>query len=911
MSSQTLDRRKLVAELAKKTGNEEVDAEEEIQHVAQLLFGPLDELIAKKYGDFRVEGIGGSGIVLSAVYQDFGTRRAIKLPRKRTYDDAKSPDSIAAVDPEIHALSKLSHENITRLYAAYPLPERRGYCTVTEYVEQARPLDQFATALCCDTASRKTEATRETRLLTLARTILSVVRAIEYMHVDARLLHFDIKPDNVLVDGNGRAFITDLGFARDLTKYGKDDEVQVGFTWKYAHKRLTNPDDGARVSKSPNKSKNKMKGAALSEVFDIFALGRTLQEVLKKLENVYRGAIYSHYTYNYLHFVAALCLDGKNVADAGEPSRDFIDDQPLRLPIQIFQQYKFPRITEVREALERLLGLYRLEEFLPELDRWTSQTVRVSGLGSTTFTERVKTIVEHPLFQRLGDERQLGMLDTVFPTATHTRLEHSLGVYHNAREYIAALYYDPENPTFRVLFSERKCRVALLASLVHDLGQTTFGHELEEVDEDQFSHEQIGLTLIKESTVKGGRRKRTLKDLIEGKDHYCWDLTVDELELFLRSKTLDPVSSVLHDVLDSQIDADKLDYLTRDTAETRVQYGFGIDHDRLLRSLTTCSPRSGEAPFLRLAVKRKGAAAAEAFAFARYQLYQALYWHHTFRAVKAMLLTAASEVTTSLDSPDIIRGLGDDEVLRREYLASVFDLPAGIAIPMTTLAKGEKPTLGRFLRQKLTTSAAPRGNSRFERDRAIQFFWRLSEGKAQQLIRDLLDRRYYKRVIEIPLTDFSDEGWVKLREIFSGKKRVTLRKNIEDNLLNALQKSIQDQMTDRMSLQEDEALKFLKERSSARFAFLVDLPVRGWTATGAEPVFVSDYKRRHFRTSAGAFDEFERSTLWSDTVPQLMRRIAVVRVFAEPGIHSLLLRVLSSDVVRSAVTAELPGLKTT
>lgn len=172
-----------------------------------------------------------------------------------------------------------------------------------------------------------------------------------------------------------------------------------------------------------------------------------------------------------------------------------------------------------------------------------------------------------------------------------------------------------------------------------------------------------------------------------------------------------------------------------------------------------------------------------------------------------------------------------------------------------------------------------------------------------------MQRRDYKRVIEIPLSDFREEGWVRLRETFSSDRRMELRKDIEEALLNALRSSIQDQIARRESLMQDKVLATLEDIVRLRMPIVIDLPLRGWTATGDEPSFVSDYKRRHFRRGAGAFDDLQTSTLWSDQVPQMMRRIAVFRVFCEPRLHAILLRVLDEGGVRKAVQQHLPDLR--
>ena len=89
------------------------------------------------------------------------------------------------------------------------------------------------------------------------------------MHDTAKLLHFDLKPDNVLVSDEDRAFVTDLGFARDFTRYTPEDIVKIGFTWKYAHPNLTAR--GARISQTQAKAKNEIPAKQLKPIIDLFA----------------------------------------------------------------------------------------------------------------------------------------------------------------------------------------------------------------------------------------------------------------------------------------------------------------------------------------------------------------------------------------------------------------------------------------------------------------------------------------------------------------------------------------------------------------------------------------------------------------------------------------------------------------
>ncbi|MCC6609175.1 MAG: protein kinase [Burkholderiales bacterium] len=856
----------------------------------------------RAYSDLRVEGVGGSGIVLSGLHAQFQARHAIKVPRLRLYSATTEEERPPDIDPEIHALSKLSHKNITRLFNAVRLHRGNGICCITEYVSDPRPLDSYARDLCCSAPARADDDTLAASILTLARTVLDLAQALQYMHA-ASLFHFDVKPDNLLISSTGHPFVTDLGFARDSTRYRPDEVVHVGFTWKYAHPGLTDPHAGARISQTPAKAKNRIPGSGISPVYDVFAFGRTVQELLRVLQDEYGEHIFAVYGFNFLHLVACLCLDGRNAENHRlTPGRTFASDQAMALPLRVFEHHRFRSFGGVCASLERLLGLRRIETEVPELDRWSQLTINVSDTGITTFTRRVAALVQHPALERLAAQFQLGMIDTVFPTATHTRFQHTLGVYHAAVDYLTALYYDAENPVFRVLCTPEDLRTAVVAALVHDIGQSTFGHEMEEIDADTFSHVAL-FDALHGDTSAVDDKGRTLKQLIEGTGADCCQVSAARVRSILNGQTESPIDSVLRDILDSQIDADKLDYLIRDSVECRVPYGHGIDVARFIRSLTTAGfePRPG-AGSLRLAIKRKGIASAEAFAFARYQLFQSVYWHHTFRAAKAMFLTAAADAISELRG-EAAEALFDQSALRTAYLREVI----GFSVTEPEAPRGRRRTLADVLRRRLAEDGPPSGDGKYAQDPTIAFLWRIASGRSRALLTDLIRRRYYKRVYELPLENIpGEQGWIALRDRLRGQNRHQVQRALEEAMTRVMRTAIQDQSTTRESLRTDEVLERFEGIAGGKYCFLIDLPLRGWMAGGDSPMIVSDYKRRHFGASRAM--DHQTGGLWKEEMGRMMRRAAVLRVVCEPEVHGILTRVMTGVDVERVLQGVLPEI---
>lgn len=213
-------------------------------------------------------------------------------------------------------------------------------------------------------------------------------------------------------------------------------------------------------------------------------------------------------------------------------------------------------------------------------------------------------------FQRLRRIRQLGMASLAYPGADHSRYSHSLGVMQTARRMLAQLRHD-------VKIDDGEDTVLLAACLLHDLGHGPFSHVFERVS--GVAHEGITRRVILDeaSHVHG---------VLAEHDPALPGLVVDLLE----GRTSRPFFC---DILASQLDADRFDYLLRDNLMTGSQYG-GFDLTWLLHALTVHS-ESG-----RLAVSWKGVSAVEAYLQSRYHMYRNVYFHKVVRSAEGMVKLA-------------------------------------------------------------------------------------------------------------------------------------------------------------------------------------------------------------------------------------------------------------------------------
>lgn len=199
-------------------------------------------------------------------------------------------------------------------------------------------------------------------------------------------------------------------------------------------------------------------------------------------------------------------------------------------------------------------------------------------------------------FQRLHRVHQLGGDFQVYPAAEHSRFVHSLGVYEIVRRITE------ENESVSAALSEEEKVIVQLAGLLHDLGHGPFSHSFEKMS--SISHEEMTWQLLQdENSEIGALLKRT--------DPHLADEVVSVLNHTHPHR-------LLSDLVSSQLDADRMDYLLRDAYFSGTTYG-SFDLERVLRTLRTWNGR--------LAVKASGIHAVEDYILARYQMYHQVYLH--------------------------------------------------------------------------------------------------------------------------------------------------------------------------------------------------------------------------------------------------------------------------------------------
>ena len=209
-------------------------------------------------------------------------------------------------------------------------------------------------------------------------------------------------------------------------------------------------------------------------------------------------------------------------------------------------------------------------------------------------------IIDHPWFQRLRNIKQMGLAQLVYPGAVHTRLAHSLGACHLMGKALDELKMKDISP------DKDECLAARMAALLHDIGHGPFSHSLE--------HSLVSVPHEKLSRLIMQRMNKEMGGMLEK----C-------IQIFDHSYP----RKYLHQLVSSQMDVDRMDYLNRDSYYTGVSEGV-IGYDRILQML---SVKDNE-----LMVEEKGVHSVEKFIIARRLMYWQVYLHKTVLGAEMLLI---------------------------------------------------------------------------------------------------------------------------------------------------------------------------------------------------------------------------------------------------------------------------------
>ncbi len=573
--------------------------------VFDLLSKSDDDHPIRKFSGYKIIGKGGEsgqqGIVLKAI-NDVGKIFAIKFARPKDEDQRLREKSSENFKREIKILASLHHRNIARIvtggsacwqsdvdkseweiFEGFENDNTNTASTshytffyIMEFIEQ--DLINVFGPLSDDSSEDMDNgdlSSEHTRLFEELAT--QICAAMTHYHLK-EVTHKDIKADNIrFAPEDGSFILVDFGFAGHLASQTENPEVLVV-------KEM--PDFIAEIARQ-------------FTLMDIAQFAGVVDIVFQKVKHLYDGDR----------------VNGiQRVLDKARSSK--IENR-FNSSIEFYDAL-CPYFMHLGRA--HLPFVIRINEFLtPSLFGRFESKIRLPVSGSILLSKEVRRIIDTKEFQRLRGVRQLGPTMFVFPGATHTRFEHSLGVYWLALRYLERI---SRSPNFRALHTnqDEPIKLVILAALLHDIGHYPYSHWVEE----------LGLTAISFPSHERRAAERIINSEIGKLIREDWGINHEDVANII-DKVHTPLQHLtLNSIIDSAIDVDKLDYLIRDSIHCGVDYGKGIDVERLLDALYVHPDDK------RLYLTDKGRSILISILGARNIMYQEVYWHKTVRACQAM-----------------------------------------------------------------------------------------------------------------------------------------------------------------------------------------------------------------------------------------------------------------------------------
>jgi HD superfamily phosphohydrolase len=275
------------------------------------------------------------------------------------------------------------------------------------------------------------------------------------------------------------------------------------------------------------------------------------------------------------------------------------------------------------------------QKILEHLSSDYTEAIRDPLWQNIYLTPALKKLISLGEFQKLAGIRQLGPAYLVYPGATHTRLNHSLGVFHLAKRIIRHISVDRRSPPV----SLEGVKAFLCASLLHDLGHFPYTHSFKDLP--LLDHEVLTGRLVMTPPFQ-----RVLREDVGVEPYVVAAIVDEELDHHNSGEIL-----FFRRILSGVLDPDKLDYLNRDAFFCGVPYGIQ-DTDFFIDKIIPTSSA--------LALDERGLGSVESLLFAKYQMYRSVYWHRTVRIATAMIKKAVLLGLTENDlDQEALYGLDD------------------------------------------------------------------------------------------------------------------------------------------------------------------------------------------------------------------------------------------------------------
>jgi HD superfamily phosphohydrolase len=841
-----------LSKLKEKYANPKFKARPGEYDTACAILVEIEKELEGRYDILEPINLGGTGIVIKLRDHNLNAERALKVPRPIEGNE-ENIDKIMA--SEISHLCEVTHQNIIPIYYTDKImyKDKEYHYYIMEYIDGAVDgLDYIF--------EKKPE------YADLISFLSQWVRGLSVLH-GRGILHGDTKLENVLVSPkNLITKISDFGSARLVS--ANNDMTSMTFTEPYAHPELVR--FLTKKPTDPNRARVDINRSQLKISYDLYALGKNIFEILKLKEYADDIQI-TAYQRNYLTLLAARLLDGEN-----NTKETF-----FTIPYRGMKQIKYNNTQEVLIDLKKANGEYSINELIPELNEYSKKTIQVNSSGLNTFTDRVSKLLNTRLVSRLASISQLGLMTFVYPTAVHSRYEHVLGTMLNVARYIDALWHDPVNPFFKQIITEKDINALLVAALFHDIGQYALAHDFEEAEKDLFSHTNNNKRLLKDSGIQAEVGPLLQDD---------WNLRIEDIYPILgitdgdSRDTADYKIRLLKSILDGPIDADKLDYLRRDSSNLNIPYGKAIDYSKIIRSLTVVFEHDNTNLSVSLGIHEKGKIAAEGMAFARYALFGSVYWHHTVRSIKAMLHRAVWEAL--LQFSDGKTKIPKD--IQRDIYKEINN----------QLLREEQP----WLLEKDTGKLKFRGNMNPYDFKILSYFYEITTLTGQTLLDMICERNFYKRLFIISASKSKTlwESIAKVRANPDWKVWLNFQKYFEDSLVETIKNIPESERTITPLVQENTDT-IEKLVGSQIPVFLIDIPTARPGTKGSLQYLHEERFANSVQYNPDDMIQPENSVLWDSLATNLAQSIGKARIFCHPNIINTAAAFYKKNMIEKAI----------
>lgn len=934
-------------------------------------FEAITARLTDTYDIEKVLAVGGTGIVHLGKHKRFPQPIVLKFNRPNI-----DPEEISMVEHEAGLLPKLSHPNIIRVLDIGELSGNEAQLAgvpklsyiVEPFIEGSKPFFTFDRDRVEDTwLYQSIKKLKERvpdglkfgtdddagRTISVIMSFLGEVAALfsqwvsllSHIHLphttaESGYVYLDVKPENVLIDEHLHLTSIDYGSVEHVDL--KDScPIKVFFTERYAHPNLLRRKTNRASS---NRVRGALKRSELTPAFDHFALGISMLEVLNEVALIRPHVVPQLPLYRSLHFLATRLLGGQNSARAADNHYQYASQIFPGLHEEDYVNLNYSSLTEAYRDLEKERGHWNLEERVPELAAYSKDIVRIVPGFNTVLTPRLRRVIEHPLVGRLKYVTQLGLASLVYPTADHSRLDHALGSYTYTTYYLKSLFNDLGNPLFRNLVGTEDINAVLLAALLHDLGQYPLAHDLEEVHERIFKHVRIGMAFLEDSM--SDRQNRTLLNIIEdpqngwgvrpetlrqilGAHSRNQDLTAEMQKQDLTAEKQKQETSLKRDVmaaiLDGPVDADKADYIVRDSARCELPYGDQLDLERLLRVLTVAIIPDETIPIRRvtLGVYDKGLASAHAFGQARYQLFSTVYWHHTVRIAKTMLQYAtAIGLPREVFGPETTARKHKEVQIQENLIAFVKSLVPPFEIPREEYGRfarnaNTRVNLGAELTEDVLTAISNESGGKVKDDLEqnadwypgiawtdwlmLQWIKHLPEASAESrnLIQGLQSRRLYKRIATFSRGVNQWDRIIRKLDELPWTDRVDLCRKLSNKIYCRLRFDWANLNT-ASSMTKSEFEKLCE----SHLIILIDVPSPSKKISYDRPLGVVPELREksYHQDTRHAFADKS----WQEIMDRMANGIAPVRILCHPDVRNLVSAIYAP--VETSIAKELSSI---